>query len=130
MYTLGGGGGGGDKALFTTDFGGCLHCGFDGHKARECTVPPCGYCGFRFCFGIRKKGSARDCLVKKVVDGGKITDKDIGFNGRPLPPALVDQLNDKAGKLKAAKETNAAEVQTEPAVTPYLDEEVCEGDSD
>ena len=94
-------------------------------------MPPCGFCGFRFCFGIRKKGaaSARECLVKKVVNGGKITDEDVGYNGRPLPTALVDQLNDKATKLKAAKESNTTEVQTEPNVTAY-DDEVCEGESD
>ena len=122
-------GGGNDKYLFTPDFKGCLHCGFDGHSTRECKVPPCGYCGFRFCFGIRKKGNARECLVKKVVSGGEINDKDVGFNGRPLPPALVEQLNDKAQKMKAAKETNSAEAQTEPNVT-YPDDEVCEGESD
>ena len=123
------GGGGGDKLLFTADFRGCLHCGLDGHTARECTVPPCNFCGFRFCFGVRKKGNERGCLVKKVVDGGKITDKDVGYNGRPLPAALIDQLNDKASKLKATKETHTAEAQTEANVVSY-DDEVCGGESD
>ena len=121
-------GGGGDKLLFTQDFRGCLHCGLEGHTARECTVPPCTYCNFRFCFGVRRKGGPRDCLVKKVVNGGKITDKDVGYNGRPLPTALIEQLNDKASKIKGEKETNTAEAQTEPNVSQYLDDEVCESD--
>ena len=126
--TARGGGGGGEAALFTVNFRGCLHCGLDGHSTRECIVEPCGYCGLRFCFGIRKRGNKRDCLTKKVVNGGKVTNADVGFNGRPLPPALIDQINDKAGKLKAAgaaKETNAAEAQTEPNVSYLDEEEVC-----
>ena len=126
------GGGGGGNALFTMKFNGCLHCGIEGHTTRECAEPPCEYCGFRFCFGVRKKGPAavRSCLVKKIVQGGKITDADVGYNGRPMPARLIEQMNDKAAKLKADKgETNTTEVQTEPNVTPWVDE-YAEGDSD
>ena len=127
--------GGGDSALFTTKFKGCLHCGLDGHGTRECTEPPCGYCGLRFCFGVRKKGAARSCLVKRLVGGGKINDSDVGFNGRPLPPQLIEQMQDKAAKLKkaaAGSESNTTEVQTEPNVLGDYDEELleAEGDSD
>ena len=117
--------------MFTASFKGCLHCGMEGHGTRECTVEPCTYCGLRFCFGIRKRGNKRECLVKKVVEGGAVTNADVGYNGRPLPPVLIDQINDKASKLKGAKkkEANAVEVQTEPNVTSY-DIEVCEGESD
>ena len=123
--------GDGDRLLFTAGFKGCLHCGFDNHATRECTVPPCGFCGFRFCFGVRKKGGARGCLVKKVVGGGKITDSDVGFNGRPLPPALIDQMNDKAAKLKAAGgEANSTETQTEPEKNVIDPDDLYAGESD
>ena len=97
----------------------------------ECTAPVCEYCGLRFCFGVRKKGTgkARECLVKKVVGGGKVTDDDVGFNGRPLPQKLVDQINDKAGKLTKAKEANSIEVQTDKNIIDDFDE-VAGGDSD
>ena len=114
-------GGGGDRLLFTAAFKGCLCCGLDNHLANECTAPPCGFCGLRFCFGARKKGTARECLVKKIVGGGKVTDTDIGFNGRPLPAVLLDRINKKATEMKP-KEANAVEVQTEPNVTPYMGE--------
>ena len=79
--------GGGDGRLFTSSFRGCLHCGLDGHGTRECTEPPCRYCGLRFCWGARKKGSAaaRSCLVKRIVEGGSITDR--------LRPRLQWQAN-------------------------------------
>ena len=124
--------GGGGNALFTMKFNGCLHCGLDGHYTRECAEPPCEYCGFRFCFGVRKKGpmAARSCLVKRVVQGGKITDADVGYNGKPLPARLVEQLNDKAAKLKTGGgETNTTEVQTERNVLDDYDE-VAGGESD
>ena len=120
--------GGGNGQLFTASFKGCLHCGFDNHSTYDCTAPLCDYCGLQFCFGARKKGKARECLVKKLVGGGKITDSDVGFNGRPLPQKLIDQLNDKATKMKA-KETNTTEVQTEKNVIGDYDD-VAEGDSD
>ena len=126
----GGGGGENDRLLFTSGFKGCLHCGFTNHATRECTVPPCGYCGLRFCFANRKKGppAARECLVKKVVNGGEVTDSDVGLNGRPLPPPLVKQINEKAQKLKAkANESNTTETQTEKNV---IDSDDCVGESD
>ena len=133
-------GGGGDGVLFTTKFRGCLHCGLDGHGTRECTEPPCKYCGLRFCWGARKKGSAaaRSCLVKRIVEGGSITDSDLGYNGRPMPSQLIEQMKDKAAKMRAARgggggEANSAETQTEKNVVAYdLDEEleVASGDSD
>ena len=124
-YERGGGG-----QLFTSSFPGCLHCGYDNHKTFDCTAALCDYCGLKFCFGSRKRGSgkARDCLVKKVVGGGKVTDADVGFNGRPLPQKLIDQINDRATKMKA-KETNTTEVQTEKNVIGDYDD-VAEGDSD
>ena len=132
--------GGGDGVLFTTKFRGCLHCGLEGHGTRECTEPPCGYCGLRFCWGARKKGGAeaRKCLVKRLVEGGSIGDSDLGYNGRPMPSQLVEQMKDKAKKMRAARgggdgEVNNAESQTEKNVTAYdLDDEleVASGDSD
>ena len=109
-----GGVGGADRALFTAAFKGCLHCGLDNHETRDCKVQPCGFCNLRFCFGIRKKGKARSCLVKRLIEGGKITDADIGFNGKPLPPHLIEQINERVVKIKAkTNETNTAGVQTE-----------------
>ena len=100
------------------------------HETRACTLPPCGYCGLRFCFASRKKGppAARECLVKKVVNGGAVADTDVGFNGRPLPAMLVTQINDKAKKLKAkANETHATETQTEKNI---IDDDEYVGESD
>ena len=110
----GGGGGGGGGAFGTVDFKGCLNCGFDNHPTRKCTAPPCTYCGLRFCFGARKRGNVRSCLVKKIVEGGKVEDTDLGLNGQPLPPTVIAKLNEKATALKAkSAEVNATGVQTD-----------------
>ena len=109
-----GGGGGGGGAFGTVEFKGCLNCGFDNHSTRKCTAPPCAYCGLRYCFGARKRGNVRSCLVKKIVEGGKIEDTDIGLNGQPLPATVITKLNEKAAALKAkSAEVNAAGVQTD-----------------
>ena len=119
-YPRGGGGG----AFGTPEFKGCLNCGFDNHTTRKCTAPPCGYCGLRFCFGARKRGTVRGCLVKRVVEGGKIGDADLGLNGRPLPASVIEKLNEKAAALKAkSAEVNAAGVQTDPPLKNVIDDD-------
>ena len=127
----GGGGNGNDRLLFTNKFRGCLHCGLDNHETRECHVPPCSYCGLRHCFGLRKRGppASRECLVKKVVGGGKVTDSDVGYNGRPLPAVLIAQINDKAAKLKQS-ETNATETQTDLTKDGMDPDDMYAGESD
>ena len=131
----GGGGGGGGGSIGTASFEGCLSCGLDGHPARRCRATPCEYCGLRFCFGIRKRGPKKGCLVKKLVEGGAIGPSDTGLNGRPITesPSLVARLKEKAEELKAVKpnESNTASVQTEKNVyTPEDDDDVCGGESD
>ena len=115
---------GGGGAFGTIDFKGCLNCGFDNHSSRKCTAPPCTYCGLRYCFGARKRGTVRSCLVKKIVEGGKVEDTDVGLNGQPLPATVVAKLNEKAAALKAkSAEVNAAGVQTDPPLKNVIDDD-------
>ena len=118
-------GGGSDASIGTAAFKGCLNCGLDNHTTWKCSARECDYCGLRFCFGVRKRGPRPGCLVKKIVTGGSISDADIvGLDGKPLKESLVARIKEKAADMLKAKssEVNAAGVQTEPNVTPYMGE--------
>ena len=129
-----GGNGGG---IGSSSFAGCLSCGLDGHISKKCNSPPCSYCGMRICFGARKRGPMVGCLVKKLVDGGKLDKSDVGLNGKPLFGHLLDKVKEKAEEMKAAKkgdaEVNAAS-QTDKTIDDDDDDdgayesELCELD--
>ena len=110
----------------TTRFRGCLNCGLDSHQARQCETPPCSICGLRFCFGIRKRGPKKGCLVKKILEGGKIEATDLGLNGHPLTESLIARINARAAELKADK-TGEANTATQ---TTLDDDLYADGDSD
>ena len=119
-------------AIGTAEFEGCLNCGMTNHTTKRCMTQPCGFCGMRFCFGIRKRGPTPGCLVKKIIDGGELKDSDIiGLNGKPLNTYLVGQIKEKADALKSKRkgnETHTASVQTPPPQD--LDEDDYVGESD
>ena len=77
----------------------------------------------------KRKDLSRDssrCVTNQAMKSGKL----FKVRQQPRQPQLVEQMKDKAAKLKAGGgETNTTESQTEPNVTPWVDD-YAEGDSD